>query len=170
LAQAQGVGVASKGEAGALRTRSGGAGSGQQQGLGSLKKSGRAGTAAGEGGAVQERVVRGDVGLRAGGDIGGSGEFDANVVQQQIKQRIKSITRCYESELRKNPSLAGKVTVTFTIQQRGNVTDAKATENTTGSPGIAECVTRTIGRFRFSPGPEGGSVTFRYPFVFQPQN
>lgn len=169
LAQAAGVGVASKGEAGTLRTRSGG-GSGQQAGLGSLKKSERAGTAAKEGKTVEERAVRGDVGLRSGGDIGGTGAFDAALVQQQIKLRIKSITRCYESELRKNPSLSGKVTVTFTIQQRGNVTDAKATENTTGSPAVAECVTRTISRFRFNPGPEGGSVTFRYPFVFQPQN
>jgi TonB family protein len=169
LAEASGVSVASKSEAGTLRTRSGG-GSGQQAGLGSLKKSARAGTSAKEGKAVQERAVRGDVGLRSGGDIGGSGEFDATLVQRQIKLRIKSITRCYESELRKNPSLAGKVTVTFTIQQRGNVTDAKATENTTGSPAVAECVTRTIGRFRFNPGPDGGSVTFRYPFVFQPQN
>ena len=49
-------------------------------------------------------------------------------------------------------------------------TDAKASENTTGSPAVAECVTRTISRFRFNPGPDGGSVTFRYPFVFQPQN
>jgi len=62
------------------------------------------------------------------------------------------------------------VTVTFTIQERGNVTDAKASENTTGSPAVADCVTRTISRFRFNPGPDGGSVTFRYPFVFQPQN
>jgi TonB family protein len=169
LAEASGVGVASKSEAGTLRTRSGG-GSGQQAGLGSLKKSKHAGRAATEGKAVQERAVRGNVGVRSGGDIGGSGEFDAALVQRQIKLRIKSITRCYESELRKNPSLAGKVTVTFTIQQRGNVTDAKATQNTTGSPGVAECVTRAIGRFRFNPGPEGGSVTFRYPFVFQPQN
>ena len=170
LAQATGVGVAEKSEAGALRTRSGGGGSGQKEGLGALKKSERAGKAAGEGKSIEERAVRGDVGLRGGGDIGGSGAFDAALVQQQIKLRLKSITRCYESELRKNPSLSGKVTVTFTIQQRGNVTDAKATENTTGSPAVADCVTRTISRFRFNPGPEGGSVTFRYPFVFQPQN
>ncbi len=169
LAQASGVGVATKSDAGTLRTRSGG-GSGQKEGLGSLKKTQGAGKAAREGQAVQEREVRGNVGLNSGGDIGGSGEFDAALVQRQIKQRLKSITRCYESELRKNPSLAGKVTITFTIQERGNVTDAKASENTTGSPGVADCVTRTISRFRFNPGPEGGSVTFRYPFVFQPQN
>lgn len=169
LAQASGVGVATKSDAGTLRTRSGG-GSGQQAGLGSLKKSKGAGKAANEGQAVKEREVRGNVGVRGGGDVGGSGEFDAATVQRQIKQRLKSITRCYEAELRKNPSLAGKVTVTFTIQERGNVTDARASENTTGSPGVADCVTRTISRFRFNPGPDGGSVTFRYPFVFQPQN
>lgn len=169
LAQASGVGIATKGETGTLRTRSGG-GSGQSAGLGSLKASKGAGKAAKEGAEVKERQVRGNVGVRTGGDIGGAGEFDAALVQRQIKQRIKSITRCYESELRRNPSLAGKVTVTFTIQERGNVTGAKATENTTGSPAVADCVTRTISRFRFNPGPDGGSVTFRYPFVFQPQN
>jgi TonB family protein len=170
LAQASGVGVATKSEAGTLRTRSGGGGSGQKAGLGSLKKGEGAGKAAKEGQAVKEREVRGNVGLNSGGDIGGSGEFDQALVQRQIKQRLKSITRCYESELRRNPSLSGKVTVTFTIQERGNVTNAKASENTTGSPAVADCVTRTISRFRFNPGPDGGSVTFRYPFVFQPQN
>jgi len=169
LALASGVGVATKSEAGRLRTRSGG-GSGQKAGLGSLRKSQGAGKAAKEGQSVKERDVRGNVGLKTGGDVGGSGEFDSALVQRQIKQRLKSITRCYESELRKNPSLSGKVTVTFTIQERGNVTDARATENTTGSPAVADCVTRTISRFRFNPGPDGGSVTFRYPFVFQPQN
>ncbi|MBW1755657.1 MAG: AgmX/PglI C-terminal domain-containing protein, partial [Deltaproteobacteria bacterium] len=121
LAQASGVGVASKSEAGTLRTRSGG-GSGQKAGLGSLKKSQGAGKAATEGQVVKEREVRGNVGVSRGGDVGGSGEFDAGLVQRQIKQRLKSITRCYESELRRNPSLSGKVTVTFTIQERGNVT------------------------------------------------
>jgi TonB family protein len=169
LAQASGVGVATKSEVGTLRTRSGG-GSGQTADLGSLKKTKGVGKAASEGQAVQERAVRGMVGLRGGEDIGGSGEFDAALVQKQIQLRLKSITRCYESELRKNPSLSGKVTVTFAIQERGNVTDARATENTTGSPGVADCVIRTISRFRFNPGPEGGSVTFRYPFVFQPQD
>jgi hypothetical protein len=68
--------VATKSEAGTLRTRSGG-GSGQKAGLGSLKKGKGAGKAASEGQAVQERDVRGNVGLKTGGDVGGSGEFDA---------------------------------------------------------------------------------------------
>ena len=36
--------------------------------------------------------------------------------------------------------------------------------------GLASCVARTVNSFRFTPGPVGGSVDFRYPFVFAPQN
>ncbi|MEM7677650.1 MAG: AgmX/PglI C-terminal domain-containing protein, partial [Myxococcota bacterium] len=75
-----------------------------------------------------------------------------------------------ERELGRNPTLAGKVTVEFTIVERGTVSNARAAENTTGSPAVASCVTAAVRRFRFRPGPEGGSVTFRYPFVFAPQN
>lgn len=169
LAQAAGVGVATRGASGTLRTRSGGGGSGQQAGLGSLKAGKGAGSSAKEGGALKERAVRGNVGLRGGGDVGGSGDFDSALVVKQIKRRLRAITRCYESELRKNPTLAGKITVQFTIQERGNVTDAKVVENTMKSPAVGSCITAAVGRFRFNPGPDGGSVTFKYPFVFQPQ-
>ena len=171
LAQARGVGVAKAGSGGAIRQRGGGgSGSGQGKGLGSLANASGAGRAVAEGGAVKEREIRGDIRIQTGGDIGGAGEFDANLVKEQIQRRIRAIKSCYEQELRRNPALAGKVTVEFTVQERGNVTDAKATENSTGSDAVAACVTRTIARFRFNPGPEGGSVTFRYPFVFQPSD
>ena len=84
--------------------------------------------------------------------------------------RLRAIQRCYETELRTNPTLEGKVTVEFTIVERGTVTNARASENTTGSAAVANCVVRTVRRFRFNPGPDGGSVTFSYPFVFAPQN
>ena len=105
-----------------------------------------------------------------GGDIGGTGDFDSAVVVRTIKTRIRAIKACYERELRRNPTLNGKITVQFTIQPRGNVTGIKVTTNTTGDSTLAGCVTKTISRFRFNPGPEGGSVTYSYPFVFAPQN
>ena len=39
----------------------------------------------------------------------------------------------------------------------------------TNDPAVAQCVVETVKRFRFNPGPEGGSVTYSYPFVFAPQ-
>jgi TonB family protein len=172
LSQAAGVGVAQSASGGALRTRSGGGSSGQL-GLGSLSRRGGADTTAGrgEGTAVAERAIRAktpEVG--AGGDIGGSGEFDSALVVSMIKTRIGAIKACYERELKANPTLAGKITIQFTIEERGNVSSVKVTENSIGSDAVGTCVANAIQRFRFNPGPSGGSVSFSYPFVFAPQN
>lgn len=169
LAQAAGVGVA-QGGAGALRERSGGGNGTGVGGLGSLAAAGGGG-AASEGGAIAEKTVKGKINVEDGEDIGGSGDFDSSVVVKMIRTRIRAIQHCYEAELRRNPTLAGKVVVEFTIQTTGSVTNVKATQNTTGDANVAECVVATIQRFRFNdPAPEGGSVTFQYPFVFAPQN
>lgn len=168
LAQTEGVSTASS-AGGNLRSRSGG-GDGSGGGmLGALRSNMDAGMTVGTG-SVMERRVRGRIRLDGGGDIGGSGDFDSSIVVRQIRARLRAIQRCYETELRRNPSLQGKVTVQFTIVERGTVSAARATENTTGSPAVASCVVNTVRRFRFNPGPEGGSVSFSYPFVFAPQN
>ena len=169
LAQASGVGVAQGDGGGNLRTRSGGGGSGEGGTLGGLAASMGAGMGIATG-MVAERQVSGRITLQGGGDVGGSGDFDSSIVVSTIRARIRAIQRCYETQLRNNPSLAGKVTVTFTIVEQGTVSNARASENTTGSAAVADCVVSTIRRFRFNPGPDGGSVNFSYPFVFAPQN
>ncbi len=168
LAQAAGVGVATGSGSGTLRARGGGAGSGRTGSLGSLRRTGVAGKRVSTG-PVRERRIRGRINLGGGGDIGGSGAFDAAKVAAAIRRRLAGIKRCYESELRNNPGLKGKVVVQFVIQVSGSVTNVKATQNTTGSASVANCVTGIVRRLRFRPGPEGGSVTFEYPFVFAPQ-
>ncbi len=170
LAQASGVGVAAAGT-GSLRAKSGG-GTGSTGSLGSLKRAGGADatSARKEGGALTERAVKGKISLKGGGDIGGTGEFDSSSVVRAIKARLRAIKSCYENQLKSNPSLAGKVAVSFTIQQSGSVTGVKATENTSGSSALATCIVSKVRTLRFNPGPTGGSVTYSYPFVFAPQN
>lgn len=173
LASAAGVGVAKSAEGGNLRTRSGGQGGSGQKDLGGLSSAGgkRATTKRTEGGPTKERAVRGRTSLgQGGGDVGGSGEFDSAVVVRTIKARLGAIKGCYERELRRNPSLSGKVTIEFTIEERGNVTGVTVAENTTGDSAVGKCVASAVRRFRFNPGPSGGSVVFSYPFVFAPQN
>jgi TonB family protein len=169
LAQAAGVGVATGSSGGTLRTRSGGGTGAQGAGLGSLAASKGGGTAVGEGGSITEKAIKGS--LKGGSaDIeGGTGDFDSKLVVAQFKARMRAIQICYEQQLRRNPGLRGKVTVQFTIEQSGSVSKANAVENTTNDPAVAACVTDTVKRFRFNPGPDGGSVTFSYPIVFAPQ-
>ena len=171
LAQAEGVGVATSAEGGSLRERGGGGRvGGRTAGLGGLQaRQGGAGQQQQEGERIVERVIRGRVNAGALEDESGSGVFDPSIVTRQIRARIRAIQTCYERELRNNPTLAGRVLVRFTIQPTGTVSGATAQENTTGSPAVASCVVNTIRRFRFNPGPEGGNVTFAYPFVFAPQ-
>ena len=169
LAQAAGVGVATNSSGGTLRGRTGGGSAGRTGGLGSLQTSGAGGKAVGEGGEIGEKAPRGNIKMDQGEDVGGSGEFDAKLVTAEVKKRLRAIQICYEQQLRRNPGLQGKVTVQFTIEQSGTVSKANATENTTNDPQVASCVVDTVKRFRFNPGPEGGSVTYSYPFVFAPQ-
>ncbi|MFT3922640.1 MAG: AgmX/PglI C-terminal domain-containing protein [Myxococcales bacterium] len=169
LAQAAGVGIAN-GSAGAVKMRSGGGGGGKVGDLGSLGAVGGKG-GVGEGGAITEgKPIKGNIKMDGGDDIGGSGEFDSKLVTAEVKKRLRAIQICYEQQLRRNPGLQGKVTVEFTIEQSGTVSKAVATANTTNDPAVASCVVDTVKRFRFNPGPDGGSVSYSYPFVFAPQN
>ncbi len=170
LATASGVGVAT-GKSGSLRTRTGGGGSGQGGGLGGLKAAGGSGATTARGtGDVKERVIRGNVSFSGGADVGGSGDFDQSQVTRKIKGAKSALKRCYENSLKSNPTLSGKVVVEFTIEPRGNVGKSRAVENSTGDSGFASCITSVVKRLRWSPGPDGGAVTYEYPFVFQPQN
>jgi len=96
--------------------------------------------------------------------------FDHNIVVRQLRTRQSAIQRCYERELRNNPTLGGRVAVRFSIQPTGTVSGVTATENTTGSAAVANCVTTVVRGLRFTEGPEGGSVTYTFPFVFAVQN
>jgi TonB family protein len=100
-------------------------------------------------------------------DEAGFGDFDMAAVVRMINTRRAAITRCYETQLRANPRLAGRVRVSMTISQTGSVGGVRAVENMTGSHEVASCAVRVVQGFRFNPGPDGGSVTYVFPFVFE---
>ena len=87
-------------------------------------------------------------------------------VASTVRRRMSAIRACYERELNTHPDLAGKVVIEFTVQESGSVTGAHAIENLTGSTRLASCLSRVARGIRLSPGPQGGSVTIQYPFVF----
>lgn len=126
------------------------------------------GTAAPQPTAAVERVIRAKPPeLGSGGDLtAGAGNFDSALVVKMIQTRMGAIQACYQRELKSHFSLEGRVVVQFTIEERGNVSGVKVTENSIGTP-VADCVANALQRFRFSPGPQGGSVTFSYPFEFK---
>lgn len=99
-----------------------------------------------------------------------AGYFDAAIVAQQVRRRVGAIRRCYEREITRNPTLQGRVSVRFTIAEVGTVGGVRAVENTTGSQYLADCVGTSLRTMRFNPGPDGGPASFRFPFIFAPQD
>ena len=97
------------------------------------------------------------------------GTIDAFVVRQKIRRDLPKINRCYESALRHEPELAGKVKVQFAIVRDGQVRAVRVLENTTGHPGVERCVARVVGGIQFPSRRYGKALSFTFPFVFAPQ-
>lgn len=114
-------------------------------------------------------VTRGE-----GGDIGRAGDvitigaIQPSVIDQVVKRHLASIRYCYQRELQKQPTLAGKLSVKFTIAADGSVSSATAASTTLGSPAVEACVAGRFLKMEFPPLKGGGVAVVRYPFWFSP--
>lgn len=86
-------------------------------------------------------------------------------VTKVVKPRLRGLQDCYERELKKITSLAGKLTITFMVNGEGTVTDARVESDSMGSPAVADCIVTRLRRFKF-PASDCASVTVSYPFIF----
>jgi hypothetical protein len=97
-------------------------------------------------------------------------ELDAFQVRQRISRQLPKINRCYETALRREPALAGKIAVHFAVAKKGDVQEVKVVENTTGNDQVGRCVTRIVQDLTFQRRKYGKNlVRFTFPFVFAPQ-
>jgi TonB family protein len=110
------------------------------------------------------------LGVTATSHAGSYGKINAFVVRQEIRKDLPKINRCYESALRYEPELAGKVSVRFAVVRTGYVKGVQVVENTTGNDRVERCVARIVSALRFPRRREGKSLRFTFPFVFAPQD
>jgi len=157
-----GIGVAS-GEAGLRGIKSGGSGSGRVATVGGLRGSGSI-AGGGTGAAASEKRVSGIVKTEAPAV---DGELDPAMVAKEVRSRKAAIQNCYERALKRNPNLAGKVVIHWTITQAGTVSGVDVETDTLGDSEVASCIKSLVAHWRF-PAPAGGSVEVSFPFVFSP--
>ena len=171
-----GVGIAggTGGAGGVTRRGTGGGGGGGDgtggegggaMGIGDLKTSGGAGNGSIDTGAktatkIVARVKSDDIEAV-------DGKIDKKSVQATIRRRQDGFLACYETALKSNSKLQGKLVVEFTIGEDGKVVAASVVKDGLGSAEVAACVVGLLKRLRF-PAPTDGEVTISNPFVFQP--
>ncbi|MFH1222366.1 MAG: TonB family protein [Candidatus Micrarchaeota archaeon] len=89
---------------------------------------------------------------------------DGEKISSTLKVRIRSFADIYERELKRNPNLAGRVTVRFTVTSNGAVSDVRIDKDTMGNPAVGQGIIERLKHFKF-PMPDG-AVTVVFPFVF----
>jgi hypothetical protein len=112
-------------------------------------------------------------GPRPEGDISGIGgapiivgALDRSLIDAVVKAHMNQFRYCYQRELNRDPSLAGKITVKFVIAGDGSVSRASIKQSTMGNAAVESCLTGRFMKLNF-PEPKGnGIVIVSYPFMF----
>jgi hypothetical protein len=97
-----------------------------------------------------------------------SGRLPPEVIQRIVRQNFGRFRLCYENGLKTKPGIAGKVTVRFVIDGKGEVTSVSDAGSDLPSPSTVSCVVRAFSNLSF-PQPESGKVTVTFPILFAPQ-
>jgi hypothetical protein len=160
---ADGLGLAGIGE--------GGGGRGEGIGLGSIGTLGHgAGTGTGQGfGSGNGRLGGAHRAKPATVKMGAgtvAGRLPREVIQRIVRQNFGRFRLCYENGLRKDPTLAGKVSVSFEITRGGETSKIAATSDMKDKTVVA-CVQKGFAGLSF-PQPEGDVVKVTYPIMFSP--
>lgn len=95
-----------------------------------------------------------------------SGRLPADVIQRIVRQNYGRFRMCYESGLRRNPNLEGRVTARFVIGREGAVSNVSASGDLPDAS-VTSCVASAFYGISF-PSPEGGIVTVSYPILLTP--
>ena len=148
---------------------SGFGGGGTAEGLGGLGTKGTGSGSSGYGAGGGNFGAKGSGGI---GTVGGDpiilGALDRSLIDEVIKRHMNQIKYCYQRELTKNPSLAGKIVIKFVIAKDGTVSKADVKTSTMGSSSVESCITGRFMRFQFPEPKGGGIVIVSYPFLFSP--
>jgi hypothetical protein len=93
--------------------------------------------------------------------------LDKELIRRVIHRNRGQLRYCYEEALTHNPSLAGKLSVVFTIAAQGAVTEAAVANSNLGDAKMESCVVSRLRGWIFPRVPVGW-VKVTYPFVFHP--
>ncbi len=164
LAGASGVGVATSEAIARQAGQRLGGGTGEAASIGDLGTTGGATAQATQ--LTEKKVIsiKGRV-IDEGPEVDSS-SCDRTAIARFVKARMRSIQNCYERELKKNPTLKGKIVVRFTINETGKVTEFEIEEETIGNSTVVACIRSTIRGWRFPI--KDNECPVAYPFIFTP--
>ena len=99
----------------------------------------------------------------------GSGPARTDEEIQIVFDRYKAaLYRMYNVELRKNPTLRGKIILRITIEPGGDVSACTVQSNILNSPELVAQIVERVKKFNFGPKEKASRTTILYPIDFLP--
>ncbi len=96
-----------------------------------------------------------------------NGHLAPEIIQRIVRQNQGRFRNCYETGLRTNPSLGGRVAVKFVIDRQGAVSMASDGGSDLPDQGVTKCVVQSFYNLSF-PAPQDGTVRVTYPIMLTP--
>jgi outer membrane biosynthesis protein TonB len=143
----------------------GGKGGGSTLGAEILRGKGGGGIGALGAGGVGKGQVGGTVTRATARAIAAQGSIDREAVARVVNSHLQEVHACYERALLKDPGLAGKVVLEWTISTDGRVVAAKTKSSSLRNASVEACILSNLKTWTFPPA-KGGVVIITYPFLF----
>ncbi|MCB9752110.1 MAG: AgmX/PglI C-terminal domain-containing protein [Myxococcales bacterium] len=89
-------------------------------------------------------------------------------IRRVVRAHIDEVRACYNDGLGRDPELAGRVVVQFTITGEGAVSRSAVGERALADEAVADCIAAAIGSWTFPDWATPGDVVVNYPFVLEP--
>ena len=96
------------------------------------------------------------------------GSLDKDIIRRIVRAHINEVRSCYNAALTKDPNVAGKVSIEWTIGADGKVASASVLTNTTNDEPLGQCIAKAVKKWTFPQTPGGGTIKVTYPFDLSP--
>jgi hypothetical protein len=143
----------------------GGKGGGATLGGELLRGKGGGGIGAFGAGGIGKGSVGGTVTRASARTVAVQGNIDREAVAKAVNSHLQEVRACYERALLKDPGLAGKVVLEWTISTAGRVVTAKTKTSSLRNSAVEGCILQSLKTWQF-PVARGGVVIVSYPFLF----
>lgn len=97
-----------------------------------------------------------------------SGTLDKEIIRRVIRRHMNEVRNCYELELQKTHTLAGRVVLKLSIGADGKVQAVEVADSTLGNATVEACMVKAALLWEFPKPVGGGVVVIHYPFVLTP--
>ena len=93
--------------------------------------------------------------------------IDKDLIRRVVRSHVAEVRECYEDGLTRDPTLKGRVVISFTIGKRGRVTSSRLRSSDLADAAVGECIANTALGWKFYEN-GSGPVLVDYPFVLSP--